>query len=313
MKNIIKYLFILPLAVMIFSTGCGDENYALGDLKAPANLNVSYDILGANETNPNGDGSGKVTFTVSADNAITYNFDFGDGQNIEPVPSGKVTHLFSKTGLNTYNVTVSAVGTGGMISLQVVQLDVYSSFSDDEAVAFLTNGSSKTWYWAADVPGHAGMGTQGEDYGNLDYTFASWWSIGPFDSDKACMYDAELVFSKTDVGMTFELMEGSLAWIPGTYAGDIGVDGDICIGDDIAPTMYGVKNVTFFPSTSKAAIDGKYRGTSMLISDGGFLDWYVGTSEYDIIEVTENILKVRIKEDETQAWYHIFTDVKPVQ
>jgi len=39
--------------------------------------------------------------------------------------------------------------------------------------------------------------------------------------------------------------------------------------------------------------------------------WWVGTSEYDIIEVTDNILKVRIKEDETQAWYQIFTSVKP--
>ena len=32
----------------------------------------------------------------------------------------------------------------------------------------------------------------------------------------------------------------------------------------------------------------------MNFSDQGFMCWWVGTSEYDIIEVTENILKVRI-------------------
>jgi beta-glucanase (GH16 family) len=41
------------------------------------------------------------------------------------------------------------------------------------------------------------------------------------------------------------------------------------------------------------------------------MGWYVGKSEYEIIQVTDNILKVRIEEDETFAWYHTFTSVKP--
>ncbi len=31
------------------------------------------------------------------------------------------------------------------------------------------------------------------------------------------------------------------------------------------------------------------------------------------LRVTDNILRVRIKEDETYAWYHIFTSEKPEQ
>ncbi len=177
---------------------------------------------------------------------------------------------------------------------------------------FLTGGSSKTWYWAANLAGHAGMGTQAEDYGALDYTWASWWSIGPFDADKECMYSAEFVFTKTDNGLTYEQTTGP-AFIPGTYAGKIGVEGDVCHGEDVAPDLYGVKTLTFLPSSSRASIDGGYRGTSMSLSDGGFMCWWVGTSEYDIIEVTENILHVRIKEDEEVAWYHIFTSEKPEQ
>ncbi len=311
MKRISQYVLAVFTGLLLIVSSCVKDEYDLGALVAPTNVNLSYEIVGVDEENPNGDGSGMVNFSVTADNAITYTFDFGDGSSPEVAASGRITKQFSINGLNTYNVTVSAVGTGGITSTKTDQVEVYSSFSDPDALQFLTGGSSKSWFWAADQPGHAGMGTQAEDYGNLEYTWASWWQIGPFDSDKACMYDAEFVFTQTDAGgMTFEQITGP-AFVPGTYAGDIGVEGDVCHGDDVATNLYGVKNVMFSPSTSRAAIDGQYRGTTMNFSDGGFMCWWVGTSEYDIIEVTENILRVRIKEDDTNAWYHTFTNVKP--
>ena len=160
---------------------------------------------------------------------------------------------------------------------------------------------------------HAGLGPTAEDYGNLEYTWPAWWQIAAWDPDKACMYEAEFVFTKTETGgLTFEQTTGP-AFVPGTYAGKIGVEGDVCHGEDGAPDLYGVKNVSFSPSSSEAAIDGGYRGTTMNFSDGGFMCWWVGTSEYDIIEVTDNILRVRIKEDDTYSWYHIFTSTKPEQ
>jgi len=312
MKNYSKYILVSLIGLLFTLNACQKDEYDLGELVAPTNVSLSYEIVGVDNENPNGDGSGLVNFTVMADNAITYNFDFGDGSDIQTAGSGKITKQYSINGLNIYNVTAFAVGTGGITSTKTDQVEVYSSFSDAEALQFLTGGSSKSWFWAADQPGHTGMGTESEDYGNLDYTWASWWQIGPFDPDKACMYDAEFVFTQTDAGMTFEQITGP-AFVPGTWAGDIGVEGDVCHGDDVATDLYGVKNVLFSPSTSRAAIDGQYRGTTMSFSDGGFMCWWVGTSEYDIIEVTDNILKVRIKEDDTQAWYHTFTNVKPEQ
>ncbi len=310
MKKNIQYISIILFALLFVISGCQKDSYELGDLVAPSNVTLNYEIVGVDAENPNGDGSGLVNFIATADNKITFNFEFGDGKKIESATDGTITHQFSDNGLNTYNVSVFAVGTGGITSVKAAQVEVLSDFEDPDALEFLTGGSSKSWYWAADQPGHAGMGTQSDDYGNLDYTFASWWNSAPWE--KECMYDAEFVFTKTDNGLTFEQTEGQ-AFIPGTYAGVIGVDPDACYGEDIVPTLYGVKEVKFSPSSSKAAIDGDYRGTSMLLTDGGAMCWYVGQSEYDIIEVTENILRVRIKEDETNAWYHTFTNVKPVQ
>ncbi|MCF8370052.1 MAG: hypothetical protein K9H64_00420 [Bacteroidales bacterium] len=311
MKKISQYILVSLLGLLLFNS-CQQNEYELGDLVVPTNVNVTYHIIGVDELNPYGDGSGMVDFEVTANNAITYNFNFDDGTDVKTAAGGKISKVFSINGVQTYNVQVFAVGTGGTISSVVTPVEVFSNFRDDEALEFLTGGSSKKWYWASDLPGHAGMGPTSDDYGNADFTWPNWWSISPWDSDKACMYSAEFVFTKTDNGLTYEQTTGP-GWIPGTWAGDIGVTGDQCIGEDIAPALYGVKNVSFSPSSSNASIVGEYRGTTMTIGEGGFMCWWVGTSEYDIIEVTENILRVRIMEDETQSWYHIFTSVKPVQ
>jgi hypothetical protein len=300
-----KYLIIILVGVQLFFSGCEDHNYTLGELITPTNLQVNYEVVGVDAENPYGDGSGEVKFTATADNYITFNFQFGDGKDGKIKQDGKVTHVFSKNGVNTYNVTVLAVGTGGITTSKTIQVEVYSSFTDDEALMFLTGGSSKKWYWAADQPGHTGLGPNFEDPGK---TYAAWYNAAPYE--KPCMYDAEFVFTKTADGMTFEQLAGP-AFIPGTYAGKIGVGPDACYGEDVVPTIYGVKNVSFSPSSSIATEAGGYRGTTMSFSDGGFMCWYVGTSIYEIIQVTDNLLKVRVEEDGTFAWYHTFTSIKP--
>lgn len=306
MKNFNKYIIVSLFGLLAF-TGCQQEEYKLGQLTTPTNLTLEYEIVGADAENPFGDGSGQVNFTATANDYITFNFKFGDGKDDKIAQNGKVNHVFSVNGINTYNVTVLAVGTGGITTSKTAQIEVFSSFTDDEALEMLTGGSSKTWYWAADQPGHVGLGPNFVDATN--HTYPAWYSASPFE--KECMYDAEFVFTKTANGLTFEQTAGT-AYIPGTYAGKIGVEGDVCHGSDIVDPS-GVKNVFFSPSSSVATIDGGYRGTSFSLSDNGFMNWWVGVSEYEIIKITDNILQVRIQEDATYAWYQTFTTVKPVQ
>jgi len=302
-----KYIIGMLIGISALFSGCQTDDYELGTLAAPINVQLTFEIEGMDANNPYGDGSGNVKFTASAENEITFNYLFGDGKDNKIVPGGTVTHQFSKNGVNVYNVTVLAVGTGGISSSKTVQVEVFSSFTDEEAVELLTGGSSKKWYWAADQPGHTGLGPNFEDAGKA---YAAWYMAAPFE--KTCMYDDEFVFTKTDDGLTFEQTTGN-AYIPGTYAGKIGVGPDDCYGEDVVPTLFGVKNVSFSPSSSVATVDGGYRGTTMSFSDGGLMGWYVGTSTYEIIQVTNNILTVRVEEDDTYAWYHIFTTEKPVQ
>lgn len=326
MKNI-KYIIAI-LSIALFFSACEEDTQVFGDLIAPSNVDiVSVEIQGQDLNNPefvNGDGSGFVTFKATASNVISYTFNFGDGSS-KVVPSGVVTHRYTKVGEVNYTVTVSAIGTGGIASTSSKEVMVYSSFSDAEAENILSGGvigEGKKWYWAADLDLHVGLGPISDDYGNGEFAYEGWWNaIKAWDDEKGCMYDNEFVFTKTANGITFEQTTGP-AFIPGTYAGYIGVDGDSCHDETVATTMFGVKNVSLFPSTSKAAIEGSYkelpyRGTSFEISDGGFMGWYVGASTYDIISIDENYMRVRIIENTASgsgaAWYQLFTSTKPVQ
>jgi hypothetical protein len=319
MKNF-KYIIGIFLSLALLFSSCQDDDFEVGDITTPTNVKLDFDVIGQDDLNPNGDGDGFVSFTASADNVITFKYIFGDGTNDEIAPNGNIQHRFTQTGDNTYTVTVLAYGTAGVSSSTSVQVTVFSSFEDLEAENFLSGanvGDSKTWYWAASVPLHVGLGPVTDDYGNGEFAYEAWWNaIQPYDEEKSCMYVNEFVFTKTDDGLTFEQTVGP-AFIPGTYAGVLGVDGDACHGEDVATTMFGVKNISFFPSSSKAAIEGvydgePYRGTSFNLSDGGFMGWYVGASTYDIISISDNEIQVRIIElGDGFAWYHKFTTENP--
>lgn len=309
MKEISKYIF-MSLIGLLFLSGCQKDDYKLGALVAPTNVNVTYEIVGADTQNPYGDGSGLVNFTATADNEITYNFEFGDGKDNQIAPDGSTTHTFSKSGVNLYNVTVFAVGTGGITSNKTIQIEVSSTFVDAEAQQFLTGGTSKTWYWAADQLGHLGLGPNDQVYESGIHTFPDWYMAGAFEKSETSLYECQLVFSLDNGTLTFEQINPTgEAFIQGLYAQELGLGEEGSYPFDIE----GVKNVFFSPSASIATIDGAYRGTTLNFSDGGFMGFYAGSSEYEIIEITENILRVRVVQANNPefAWYHIFTNVKP--
>ncbi len=313
MKKARIFISVTLAGLFLIISSCQKDDYKLGKLVTPSHVNLTYELVGADTENPYGDGSGVVNFISTAENEITFTYAFGDGKDMQIAPDGKSTHQFSKTGINTYNVTVNAIGTGGITSSSTVKIEVYSSFTDDEAVQFLTGGASKSWYWAADQPGHLGLGPNDQVYENGSETYAAWYAAAPWEKSTTSLYQCEFVFTlQEDGSMTFEQLNPSgEAFIQGLYASALGLGAEGSYPFDIE----GVKNVSFSPSNSIATIKGGYRGTTMSFSDGGFMGFYAGSSEYEIIQVTENILKVRVVQanEPLFAWYHIFTNVKPQQ
>ena len=59
------------------------------------------------------DSSGNVAFIATADNAVTYAYEFGNG-DIKTVPSGAINYQYTLLGINTYTVTVTATSASGL-------------------------------------------------------------------------------------------------------------------------------------------------------------------------------------------------------
>jgi hypothetical protein len=137
MKNI-KNIYIVLLSMTIAFLGCQEKEYEFGDIIAPSSIVINAEVIGQDVNDPdlaNGDGSGTVKFTVSADNASSYVYYF-NGVAVAS-PSGILSKRFSKVGTNIYTVVVNANGTGGVSTTKSMDIEVYSSFTDLEGENFL--------------------------------------------------------------------------------------------------------------------------------------------------------------------------------
>lgn len=300
----------------LFLWGCEKEDNTFGEITEPSGLEVMAVIAGADDANPGGDGSGLVNFTASADNAITYKYVFSDGTS-ELAPSGELAKRFTQVGLNTYSVTVIASGTGGVSTSTTFEVTVRSDFDDEEAIQLLTGGDSKTWYWAADEPGHLGVG-QNNDNSELNY-FANFYQAAPFEKDggdeSICLYQDEMIFSLDGQTLLYQLDNKGQTYFNVGYEGVVGGSAgfDFCYDFEV---MSEPQVVTLAPSESVVAendIPGQTRGTVLNFTKDGFMSYYIGASRYEILSITDNRLVVRAVQGNNDflAWYHIFTSTKP--
>lgn len=314
-KIIINIVSVLTILLMV---GCQEDDLKFGNLQAPSNLVIKAEIVGKNDADPNGDGSGLVKLVATANNAISYKYAFSDGTSAN-VPSGKMEKRFTKPGLNTYTVTVIATGTGGIETNTSIDVTVQSDFSDPEAVAFLTGGTSKKWYWSASEPGHLGVG-QNDGDATKNY-FPNYYTAGPFEKAaspaSSCLYDNVLTFSLDGDVVKYQLDNGGSTFFNASFASVAGGSGpdDACLTYDTS----GTKIVSLSPSESVVMNNPDHlsqtRGTAINFSDGGFMGYYIGQSTYEIMSITANRMVVRavMGGNPALAWYHTFTTTKPTQ
>ncbi|MDU8885662.1 glucan endo-1,3-beta-D-glucosidase [Yeosuana sp. MJ-SS3] len=187
MKNF-KYSIGFMLLIALIFTNCQEDDVSVGDLIVPSNIRVEVDIVGADAANPNGDGSGTVHFTATADNAISYQFYYNGITS--SAPGGKQTYDFSILGLNNYEITVSAFGTGGISSTKTIEVTVLATYAPPaDLVEMLNSNSSRTWRIKAEEAKHFGLGPV------LGGTLSEWYGAGAFDKEGTGMYDDRYIFN----------------------------------------------------------------------------------------------------------------------
>jgi len=300
--------------LIAFLSGCQDDDKSFGNLNGPTNISMTYEIVGVDAENPNGDGSGNVILKAKADNAVSFKYIFEDLSNVT-VSGGQYTKRFTKNGVNSYLVTVVAIGRGGVQSSASFTVeDVLSNFSDPETIELLTNGATKTWYWAAAVPGHLGVGPNNGDL-NANRV-PGYYSAAPFEKeaspDSNCLYDNELTFTKDGEILKYSLNNFGKTFFNASYAVDFGgaPGSDHCLNYNTG----GEKIVTLGPSSSLVGDEFK-TGTEMSFTDGGFMGYYINATTYDILSINANQMVIRAVpgNDPALAWYFIYSSQPPVQ
>ena len=149
-----KYLSIVLIAVGTIFFSC-KKGTASPDNTPPTNLTVIALV--------NTDNSGNVSFTAAASNAISYEYDFGNGF-VQTVASGVVTYKYPASG--TYTVNVIAKSAGGQTitkSIQVTVTVVLSLIWSDE---FNTDGAPDATKWGYDIGGNGWGNNELEYYTN---------------------------------------------------------------------------------------------------------------------------------------------------
>ena len=311
---------VLMLAVSIQS--CQEDDTEFGDITTPSNLVVSSEIQGQSVSDPNGNGTGIVVFNASADNALNYSFDFGDGRTGTSF-NGMLEHRFVQLGVNSYNVTITATGTAGVATTETIVIDVLSTFDDAEAKQFLTGGASKTWYWSVAENGHWGVGPT-ELIGNQSpesYYTPAFFAVPAYgrycDDLTECFYEDEMVFTMDGNNVIYELKNFGATYFHNTYLSEFGgpsADNPNNSDECLPFTAPAPGTITFVPTIDTVVPADQSRKTTMLLPNDNFISWYVGASEYEILEITENRMVLRCVQanDPALAWYHTLTTDVPV-
>ena len=119
MKIFFKFKWPLTIFVLIiiglFSCEGSSEDLQVEEL---SNLVIEAEIQGVDSSNPYGDGSGKVIFNFSADNANFYKLNTGNGDVLEST-GNTITYTYIGGGESTFTVYISAYNGGEFISSSI--------------------------------------------------------------------------------------------------------------------------------------------------------------------------------------------------
>jgi len=155
MKFFVNSVYLFLSLVLILSCKKSEGGAAI----APSNLVINTEI--------STDGSGMVVFTASAENAVSYDFEFGNG-DIKTGTSGSVTYIYTLAGTNTYPVTVTAKNNLGLTTKKKIEITVTVNSSAlgllwfDE---FNLDGAPDPTKWGYD------LGTGNNGWGNAELQY----------------------------------------------------------------------------------------------------------------------------------------------
>ena len=296
MKNIVK-LGSLALLSLILMTACNSEQFGLGTLPTTDQLSFTA-TPSATKANI------IVLSNTSAAKGIAY-WNLGDGTK------AKGDTLRSSYPLKgSYVITMTLYTSGGAVSTTktVVIANDDMSLLNTPMFNALTGGldsiNGKTWVFDQYNNGHFGVGP-------FDANSPSWWSCPASGKDGSSLYTQEFTFTQIGTKLVWK-NNGSV------YTNQAGVTALAGLGYTTAvASPAGDFDVAYVPKASYKFSMNEAAQT-LSISDGGFFGHYAGTSDYQIVQLTNNVLYLKCvsKVEPGNGWWYRFVpkalNVKPV-
>ncbi|MBK7561917.1 MAG: family 16 glycosylhydrolase [Chitinophagaceae bacterium] len=150
----VMHLSIYLLSFITLIASCGKKDTPGNNNTPPSNLTISA-VVSTNN-------SGNVSFTATATNAVTFDYDFGNGV-FQTVASGVVTYRYTASG--TYTVNVVAKSASGLTISKTTQVTVVVTLSLIWSDEFDVPGSPDPSKWGYDI----GTGSGGWGNNELQY------------------------------------------------------------------------------------------------------------------------------------------------
>ena len=252
----------------------------------------------------NGDGSGTVNFTATADNATSYTFYY-DGIG-KTSPAGKATFNFSNLGLNTYTINVVASGTGGVTSSKVIQVEVLSTYAAPaDLITMLTNDSTQKWRIKSEAQGHFGVGP-------ADETYPIWYEAAAGEKSITGMYDDAYVFN-VDGSITYvtnRLNDDPTTDVSGTIFGQQApMDQELGNNGSVANPGGEYENYPIDDFEGVWALTAPNEQETITLSGNGFFGFYVGGNHtYEIITRSATEMMLKTIGADGLAWFVVLTN-----
>lgn len=288
--NVFWGFVVFALAIGIQACSDSDSD-GPSEALAPKNLQVTSEIQGADASNPNGDGSGKISFKASAENATSYKISY-DGTQYN-MPQGNYDLTVEEPGVNSYDFEVTASNASSSIKKSVTA-SVLRLFEIPEALLeILTGGSSKEWRIKNESAGHMGVGPE-------DSSSPDWWIAQPYDKDYTAMYDDRYTFN-TEMKLGHET--GSFVYGKASpLTDDFGAIAEEPNADD-EYEAYPLE--TYESDWTYSEVNGRGR---LNFNNNGFLGFYVGGDHsYEILRRSDTELSLKTVGDDSNGWFFILT------
>ncbi|MBL6729862.1 MAG: glucan endo-1,3-beta-D-glucosidase [Bacteroidia bacterium] len=286
-----KLIYIKSLLLLTMFVSCSEENYEFGQIIIPSKIEFSVEVLGADATNPYGDGTGQVVFKTTANNALAFKYII---EGVEYVsPSGRLSHLFTSSGLNEYTINIFAIGTAGVQSNLVQTVKVLVLYEPPaELLTMLHLNSQRTWRIKAEGPDHFGLGP-----GLGDDPF-SWYSASPNEKSYTGMYDDRYVFNED--GTFTHVTNGTVFGFEEYLNNDIGASGEEA--NDLG-------EVDHYPLDDYSAnwtLSAPAGQETLNLTGKAFIGMYVGGNhQYKIMSRTDNEMVLQTTEGDEEFDWHI--------